>query len=350
MLKATSNLLAAILVSACLSHSLAAAHPLFESDETLSLVLELPLNELLRRAQRKPTVTGVLRYVATDGTEVVLDVSVSTRGKSRLEHCSFPPLGINLKRQQLASTIFAGQNKLKLVTQCRRQTVYRRYLNQEYAIYKAYNLLSGYSFRVRMLEVTYRDASGRRPDMLQPAFFIESDDEAAARQDMTPVDADVVGVSQLDAEQLSIFTLFQFMIGNTDWSVRKGPGEEGCCHNGKVIAPPDSNSGWVVLPYDFDQAGIINTEYSAPSEQLPIRRVRQRLYRGFCSNNEKLDATIATFNEHRGAIEDIFRNAPDGASKNKSALKYLQSFYDIVNDSKQQQKKILAACQGKAKR
>ena len=25
-----------------------------------------------------------------------------------------------------------------------------------------------------------------------------------------------------------------------------------------AIAPPDSNDGWVVLPYDFDQAGIIN--------------------------------------------------------------------------------------------
>jgi hypothetical protein len=166
MAKAKLNLLAVILVSTSLSNTPFAAHPLFESDQPFSIVLELPLKDLLRRAQRKPTVTGVLRYTEIDGTEVVLDVAVSTRGKSRLEHCSFPPLGINLKRQQLASTVFAGQNKLKLVTQCRRQTVYRRYLNQEYAIYKVYNLLSAYSFRVRMLEVTYRDASGRRPDMV----------------------------------------------------------------------------------------------------------------------------------------------------------------------------------------
>jgi hypothetical protein len=350
MAKAKLNLLAVILVSTSLSNTPFAAHPLFESDQPFSIVLELPLKDLLRRAQRKPTVAGVLRYTEIDGPEVVLDVSVSTRGKSRLEHCSFPPLGINLKRQQVASTIFAGQNKLKLVTQCRGTPVYRRYLNQEYAIYKIHNLLSEYSFRVRMLEVTYRDASGRRPDMVQPAFFIESDDEAAARLDMTPVDANVVDVSQIDAKQLSIFTLFQFMIGNTDWSVRKGPADEGCCHNGKVIAPADSENGWVVLPYDFDQAGIINTEYSAPSERLPIQRVRQRLYRGFCSNNAQLDATITSFNLHRSVIEEIIRSGPDGPSKNKSALKYLQSFYEIVNDEKQRQKKLLGTCQGKTTR
>lgn len=350
MLIINRNLFAAIPVLTCLSTSISAAHPLFESDEALSVTLELPLKDLLRRAERKPTVTGLLRYSKIDGTEVVLDVSISTRGKSRLEHCSFPPLSINLKRKKVASTIFAGQNKLKLVTQCRGKSVYRRYLNQEYAIYKIYNLLSEHSFRVRMLEVTYRDASGRRPDIVQPGFFIESDDEAAARQEMVPVDANVVQVSQLDSEQLSIFSLFQFMIGNTDWSVRKGPGNEGCCHNGKVIAPPDSNNGWAVLPYDFDQAGIINTEYSAPSEILPIKSVRRRLYRGFCSNNSQLEATVALFNDQRSGIENIIRGGPDGSSKNKSALKYLQSFYEIVNDTKKRQKKILDACQGKKTR
>jgi hypothetical protein len=197
-----------------------------------------------------------------------------------------------------------------------------------------------------MLELTYRDSSGRRRDQVQSAFFIESDKEVAERLDMRTINSNVIQTSQLDAGQLSIFSVFQFMIGNTDWSVRKGPGTEGCCHNGKVIAPPDSDDGWVVLPYDFDQAGLINTRYSAPSDILPIKSVRQRLYRGFCRGNDQLDATIASFNDNRAAIEDLFRDG-DGSSENKSALKYLQGFYDVVNDPKKRQKKIVNACQGR---
>ena len=342
--------LALALVSVCLCGTVTVAQPLFESDETLSIVLEAPFTDLLRQASKKPTVSGTLRFQQADGTDVALDVDISTRGKSRLEQCSFPPLSVNLKRQQVESTVFAKQNKLKLVTQCSHKSVYRRYLNQEYAIYRVYNLLSDHSFRVRMLDVSYRDSNGRRQDKLQPAFFIESDESAAKRLQMQTIDADTVKLSQLEPQSLSVLAMFQFMIGNTDFSVRKGPDEEGCCHNGKLIGPADSDGGWVVLPYDFDQAGLINTKYSAPSDVLPIKSVRQRLYRGYCFNNDHLDTTIVLFNENRAAIEALFKSGPDGGSRNKSALKYLRGFYDIVNDSKKRQKKIINNCLGKKRR
>ena len=135
------------------------------------------------------------------------------------------------------------------------------------------------------------------------------------------------------------------MIGNTDWSVRKGPGTEECCHNGKVVAPPDSRDGWVVLPYDFDQSGIINARYAVPSDKLPIKSVRQRLYRGFCSSNSNLDSTITRFNDSRTAIENFYGGGSDGSSPNKAALRYLRDFYEIINDPKKRQKKIVDACQ-----
>ncbi len=345
MLKTDLNLLAIVLLSGFTSSALAADEPLVQLDEPLALVLELPLGDLLRQARKKPTVPGVLRYTDDDGSNVVLDVAVSTRGHSRLEQCSFPPLRINLKRKQVPSTLFYEQNKLKLVTHCRDSARYQRYLRQEYIVYRLYNLVSAFSFRVRMLEVTYRDSSGRRRDEVQPAFFIESDEQVAKRLNMTTVEANVVKVSQLNTEELSIFTLFQFMIGNTDWSVRKGPGTEGCCHNGKVVAPPDSRSGWVVLPYDFDQSGIIDAHYAMPSDLLPIKSVRQRLYRGYCSGNSSLDSTIARFNDSRAAIESYFGSEPDGSSPSKWALKYLRDFYEIVNDPKKRQEQIIDACQ-----
>jgi hypothetical protein len=332
-----------ILLSTSVSGAFA-ENPLFHSDEPLTLVLEFPLRGLLRQAEKTTSVPGVLRYTDSDGTEVVLDIEVSKRGNSRLEHCRYPPLKINLKKKQVESTLFAGQNNLKLVTLCRSTASYRRYLREEYIVYKIYNLLSEYSFRARMLEVSYHEPGALQPKETHPAFFIESDDEMAKRLQMKTLDTNVVNISQLDPTQLSILTLFQFLIGNTDWSVRKAPGNEDCCHNGKVIAPPDSRNGWVVLPYDFDQAGIINTSYALPSESLPIRSVRQRLYRGYCSNNAQLDSTIAMFNDKRAAIEALFDNEYGGSSRNKSVRKYLQGFYEVVDDPKKRQKKIIDVC------
>ncbi|MBT6208695.1 MAG: hypothetical protein HOI35_01565 [Woeseia sp.] len=58
------------------------------------------------------------------------------------------------------------------------------------------------------------------------------------------------------------------LIANTDFSVKKGPSGEGCCHNGRVLATLGEQRAWIILPYDFDQAGIINTDYALPNEDL----------------------------------------------------------------------------------
>lgn len=346
MSRTSLTLISIGLLSVITSGAIAADNPLFQSDETLSVVIELPVRDVMRHAERRPTVPGLLRFTDAAGAEVVLDVKLTTRGNSRLEQCAYPPLKLDLKRSQVASTIFAGQNKLKIVTQCRKSSTHLRYLDQEYTLYRAYNLLSDYSFRVRMLDVTFRDSAGRRRDEVHPGFFIESDGEAATRLGMTPVEVDEVDIPRLDSDQLSIFTLFQFMIGNTDWSVRRGPATEYCCHNGKVVGPPESDSGWVVLAYDFDQAGLINTSYALPSERLPIRSVRQRLYRGFCSTNAQLESTIELFNQERASIEELFINSATGAKGNKAALAYLRSFFEIVNDPGERQKHLLDHCRG----
>ncbi|MGI9234126.1 MAG: hypothetical protein ACR2RD_10890, partial [Woeseiaceae bacterium] len=103
---------------------------------------------------------------------------------------------------------------------------------------------------------------------------------------------------------------------------------------------------WVVIPYDFDQSGLINTSYARPAESLPIKSVRQRLYRGFCSGNGQIESTIALFNNKRSALEDLFIDMPDGPDENKAALEYLRSSFAILNDPKKKQKQVLDRCRG----
>lgn len=329
------------------SEGLGDEYPLFSSDETLELVLEAPMRTLIRTAKKNPVLDGQIRYIESDGSDVTIGLTITTRGHSRLEYCSFPPLAVSLNRKQTASTLFAGQRKLKIVSHCRKGSKYRRYFHQEYGIYRAYNLLSDYSFRVRMLNVTFRDSEQKRRDEVVPAFFIESDREVAERMHMSTISTKVIAPSQFDVIQTNIYELFQYMIGNTDWAIKKGPGTEDCCHNGKVIGAPGTDVNWVVLPYDFDQSGIINTDYALPALGFGIRNVRQRLYRGRCRHNEQLVETIALFNEKRSELEAALIPPELSKGSQKAALKYLKVFFETIDDPEKLSKKLIGVCRGR---
>jgi len=345
-MKASGNIVAFLLALVLAPCGRAADLPLFQSSEALQLTLEFPVETLVREKSERPVLDGMLRFSNADGEAVEIEMSMTTRGKSRLAYCRFPPLTLNLKRKQARGTVFDGQNKLKIVTHCRNGNVHQRYLHQEYGIYRAFNVLSEYSYRVRLLRITYRDSEGKRDDEVQDAFFIESHNEVALRRGMERSRVEKIRPEQLDYAQAATFILFQYLIANTDWSMFKGPGEDGCCHNGKVIIEPGTALNWIVLPYDFDQAGLINTKYSMPAEALGIRTVRQRLYRGRCVFNDQLPATVALFNAKRAEIEKEIIPAGLNKRSSNSSLKYIDEFYRTINDPKQFERRITGDCVG----
>ena len=320
--------------------------PLFSDSAALDLVFEVPLNTIIRKADDRPVVEGRVHYTDDGGAEVSVDLTMTTRGRSRLEYCQFPPLSVNFNKQERKGTLFAGQKKLKIVTQCRRGATFERYLMQEYSIYRAFNVLTDYSFRVRLINATFRDSEGKKKDVEELAFFIESDNEVADRTGMKKYDISIINAAQLDVSHASMYALFQYLIANTDWSSLKGPEDEGCCHNGKLIGPPDSDDGFVVIPYDFDQAGIINTKYSMPADGLGISSVRRRVYRGRCMHLDQLDGTIEQFNASRGEIENALLPAYFDGKYRESTLRYIDEFYEVINDPRDREKFIENQCLG----
>ena len=103
--------------------------PLFNSDDTLQLTIEAPIRSLVRNAEDRPVVDGTATYIDVDGASVTLPVQVSTRGKSRLTVCRFPPLSLSVKKKDAAGTVFEGQKSLKIVTHCQSSNQFRSYLN-----------------------------------------------------------------------------------------------------------------------------------------------------------------------------------------------------------------------------
>ena len=316
--------------------------PLFEDAAPLTVTLALPLSTLLKNPGEGPF-TGSVSLTA-DGAAVTLDVEVSARGHSRLEYCDMPPLKLNFRKEQVEGTVFAHQDKLKLVNQCKPDRKYARYLHQEYGIYRAYGALTDEAFRVRMLELTFVDTDGWMRNRTRPGFLIENDGRLAARLGAEELELPEVPVGTLDPDAVTRVGLYQYLVGNTDWSVKQGRSDGPCCHNGLLLELDEGRR--TIVPYDFDQAGLIDAEYALPAKGLPIRKVRQRLFRGLCTGDDRLAAAVELFNDRRGDIEAAFPAEGSLRHGNKRAQKYIAEFFEVVNDSEATQEEILDRCRG----
>jgi len=172
--------------------------PLLASDASLEIVFEFPLEIILKQAADRPVVDGFLYYINAAGEQVTIPTKMTTRGKSRLELCRFPPLSLRVGKKAAMGTIFEGQKKLKIVTHCRADHRFRNYLLQEYSIYEAFSVLTDISFRTRYLNVTYRDSNPPHRSISEPAFFIESINHVADRTQLETQKVGEVRSSQLD--------------------------------------------------------------------------------------------------------------------------------------------------------
>lgn len=315
---------------------------LFENREPLAVVISAPISRL---STSSPEVAGTLIWDG-DPTNRQLPLKVSLRGRSRLRSCQFPPLRLNFKRNTLAETPFANQNKLKLVTQCRGKARYRDYLELEYRIYSILNLITDRSLRVRWVEITFRDDARGGKESRQSGFLIEDVGRAATRLGMEQIKTPGIAIADLSELHAAQVAVFHFFVGNTDWSAIAAPGGDNCCHNGKPLVLPGRTDDVVVLPYDFDQAGLINAEYARPSRQLPIRSVRSRLYRGFCRFNTHIPEVLKSFEAQRTAIQALLDEAKLSRAARRNSQAYVRAFFAMAADAQAVERNIFGKCRG----
>lgn len=327
--------------------------PLFASIEPLKLVIDAPLTTILRNAAKNMDVhEATLTQTLADGSTEIHAIKINARGLSRrkTEVCRFPPLRVDFNKKAVDGTVFEGQNRLKLVTHCQASSRFQQYYMQEYAIYRAYMALTPMSFRVRMAEITYRDNEGRRKPITRYGFFIEDVDDLAERNSLEEKSIPKVRSSRLDPGLTARYVLFQFMIGNLDWSSIRGPDPEECCHNTKLLGVPGETGGviWPV-PYDFDISGIISAPYAMPPEGLAVISVKKRLYRGYCRHNVGIPEAIALFREKKPDILAAFENTAQLNDRTRrKSIKYVESFYKILDDPAKVERLIIRKCRGKA--
>ena len=281
-------------------------------------------NLLNKRAKREYQVADLtMRF--PDSSSISEQVRVQTRGVYRLNNCYMPSLMLNFRNK--TSPRLSPLQKLKLICGCGTSSDDEQLIIKEYLTYKVFNLLTPMSFRVRMLRVTYEDSKGKKKPYTQYGFFIEDVDDMAHRNKCEEQDEEVGSSDRTSRQHMTMVNIFQYMIGNCDWSI---PG----LHNMKLLKPIGSiGVPPYTVPYDFDYCGLVNAPYAVPPEQLEIKSVTERYYRGAPASMEELDPILSNFRAQKEKTLSLISNCLWLSNRYKKEMTgFLEDFYKLIDN------------------
>ncbi|QJW90141.1 hypothetical protein HNV11_12510 [Spirosoma taeanense] len=301
-----------------------APNSLFNGNDPLTFTLVADYQAILKGRNNQTVVDypATLAYVEADHDSLVLPVQIRIRGNFRRDarHCKFPPLLLDFDKQTTKDSPFERHAKLKLITHCQNE----EYVVREYMVYKLYNLLTDYSFRSRLAKVTYRDIAGKRDTETRYAFLLEDEATLARRNEATLSKQKQLRMAATDSLQMATVAVFEYLIGNTDWSVPYR-------HNIRLLSSK-KHPVPMPVPYDFDHAGIVEASYALPAEQLGIQTVRERLYRGYQYSDQVFEQVFQTFRKHKAEIYTLYQNQHAlSPAYVKRTLRYIDEFYRIID-------------------
>ena len=252
-----------------------------------------------------------------------LKATIEVRGNFRRNpnNCDFPPLRLRFDDSDIKGTVLAGNHNLKIVTHCRNKSnQFLQYLGKEFTTYQIYNIISPYSLKVKMVELTYIDEQNDISPILNKAFLIEDIDNLADEHNMKEYN-EKLSEEDLDPDHLLQLSIFQFMIGNTDWIIPLSK-------NLKYLTDGEK---YIPVPYDFDYTAIVGTDYSVgrtPSYlEKPLRK-----FKGPCYENSDLQTEFEEFRNKRESILNLISTSPALKSSSVKNMKnYIEEFYDIID-------------------
>jgi hypothetical protein len=301
---------------------------LFQAEEPLHLNLTMDMKSVFSNREAEKSHPAEISYTDAEGNKISLPIKISVRGDFRKDsnNCDFPPLRLNFSNTTVINTIFEGQDKIKLVTHCRsRPNRYEQNVLKEYLAYKLYNLFSKESYFVRLAQLKYADITGKLDTLTRLGFLIEPTAEMAHRNGCEEIGISKIMQNQTSKHKTTVLAIFQYMIGNTDWSVWNQQNID--------LITEDTSVAPIVVPFDFDWSGLVNAPYAVPSGSLPS--VRTRLYRNFCLTDAELQLALDEFRLCRDEVYRTCRSVPFLSPKElKKTLKYIDDFYRIIENPK----------------
>lgn len=294
---------------------------LFESDEILDVSIKFDITEYTNKKPDEYMDAVITFYIDADDS-ISYDIRLRSRGERRREICQFPPIRLNFKDTETVYGDIDSITNIKLVTHCSAKKIYDDYIFKEYLVYKLYNLVTDYSFRVRLLRIKYIDTGKRERHYNRYGFLIEPMDLLERRLGVFEIRNLNLKYTDMIPDMLDRMAIFQYMIGNTDWQVISN-------HNIKIVKDPNQRLA-VPIAYDFDYCGFVKTAYAIPAEITNISDVTQRYYLGACRPDTTSLRILGEFMNKKDDFFDVIENFDLlGQKSKKFDTKFLEGFFDL---------------------
>ena len=317
-----------------------ATTPLFSEESPLPIKMKYSNKQMRKETNDSTYLESVLEYQDMDGDWKTLDVKLRARGNFRRDFCFFPPVKIKIKKKKAKGTLFEGNKELKLVLPCLLNKHRNDYVLKELLAYKLYEVISPFHFKTRQVALQLTDQKGKKEKEHEVmAFLIEDIDRVAERHNANKLKR-VVHPLQQDNICSIQNDFFQYMIGNTDFSVAYQ-------HNEKLIFVTGRKA--IPIPYDFDMSGLVNTSYSVVSqvqnEVLSIEKVTERLFRGFKRDESVFEFIRQDLLGKKGAILQVMDDYAaqfNDPRQYEIARSFIEEFFVVLHNEDKFQKEILA--------
>ena len=199
-----------------------------------------------------------------------------------------------------------------------------------------HNLVTPLSFRARLARTTYVDEATKKPLATKYAMWLENDNDVARRAGGRIVELPRGEFKSLDAGSLTLTMLWEYLIGNTDFSIW-------ALHNVRLVQNPDKVL--FPVPYDFDMTGLVRPPYANTDPKLHLTGVTQRMYRGPCRTTDEFEAVAAGFRAKRAEMVALVDGQQDLSPASRSEMKdYLESFFKTIETPAAIKKQFVDGC------
>lgn len=295
----------------------------FDMDSLITFNLEFDIQDFNEYNEGKRYYYHAnMSYIDMNKNKITFPIRIKLHGQFRVDttNCNMPQLKINFEKNGNQKKLFGKIDKLYLIMACQKNVdVYQNYVIQEYLIYKMYNILTTYSFKVRLAKINLINTADK--DTIKTyAFFREHTEDLAKRLNGKIIETMPIDMSKINKPLCDKIVLFNYLIANDDWAIET-------MHNIKIISKADSSL--YPIAYDFDFANIISTPYSSFDSAYFYTDIQDYFY----SSKEVINFFKSDLIENQNNYIKVFENdsyLPDDIREEN--ISFLKNSFDSLKN------------------
>jgi len=312
---------------------------LFTAEEPLCLTLKFDITAFKNTKHQDVYHDAVMVKMVNDDLQVTHPVQIKARETIRQKFCAMPPMWLKIGTSGIKTDSLQDVFRMNMILPCKNADQYEPYVLREYLAYRIYNIITPLSYRVRLVRLSIIDTGKGNEVTEEWAFLQEPDELMSQRLKAKNIMDNELTMSNLNPKAINSMSMFQYMIGNADYSVTGR-------HNLKIMALNlGKPSGFLPVPYDFDYSGLVNTDYAVPAEPLGTSSIRERYYLGPCRPEQVHQETIQKLAQFEDEIMEHIKDFEYLDDEEKDdMIGYLDSYFKESRESWFIDRKIAPTC------